>query len=61
MINFLIPAVKASTFFDASDMASTSLAYTGNFINDFKPLLVLIIGLLLGIIIISVIINALRG
>ena len=61
MLNFLYPVVKAATFFDASDMASSSLAYAGNFISDFKPLLVLIIGLLLGIIIISVIINALRG
>jgi hypothetical protein len=61
MFHFLFPIAKAGTFFDVSDVATPSLAYTGNFINDFKPLLVLIIGLLLGIIIISVIINALRG
>jgi hypothetical protein len=60
MFKLLLPVAKAS-FFDISDIVTSSKAYVGEFLSDFKPLLALIIGLLLGIIIISVIINALRG
>ncbi len=60
-MNIFFKTAKASTFFDLGDVATSALAYTGDFITDFKPLLVLIIGLLLGIIIVSVIIKTLRG
>lgn len=48
------------TFFDISDLPSPALNYTANLINDFKPILGLIIGILIGIIVITLIISALK-
>lgn len=50
------------TFFTiSSGDVNTMTAYIGNFIDDFKPLLLPIIAVLLGLLIVWAILSAVRG
>jgi hypothetical protein len=50
-----------TTFFDVSDTPQQIMAYMGNLFADFKPLFILIAGILLGLLVISAIISFLKG
>jgi len=56
-----IPKASAATFFDVSDAPTQIISYMSSVFTDFKPLFVLIGGILLGLLVIGALINFLRG
>lgn len=60
LINLLIPHAHAYTYFDVGDIASSSLAFAGDFLTDLSPLLKIILGALVVGVIISLIFRALH-
>lgn len=46
LLNLLIPHAHAYTYFDVGDIASSSMAFAGDFLTDLSPVLVIILGAL---------------
>lgn len=57
MIKLFFPVAKAANFFDASDIATGVKPLMADLFADFKPIIILVGGILLGLLIIGMVIN----
>jgi hypothetical protein len=59
LLNYFIPHAHAYNYFDLGDVASSTLAYAGGVIDDLKPVWLMVLGVLLGMIVISFVVGML--
>lgn len=59
LLNYFIPHAHAYNYFNFSDVASSSLAFAGGIIEDLKPVWIMVLGVLLGMIVIAFIVGML--
>lgn len=57
--NLLIHA-HAYEYFDVSDVASGSLEFSKGFLSDMSPIVKIVIGILLGVVVISLLISIIK-
>ena len=60
ILQFFIPHAHAYNYFDLGDAASSTLAYAGNIVSDLSPVWKLVLGVLLGVAVISWILSSIR-
>lgn len=60
IIQFFVPHAHAYTYFDLGDAASSTLAYAGSIVSDLSPVWKLVLGVLLGVAVISWILKSLH-
>jgi hypothetical protein len=59
LFNYFIPHAHAYNYFDFGDVASSSLAFAGGIIDDLKPIWIMVLGIILGMIVIAFIVGML--
>jgi len=59
LLNYFTPHAHAYNYFDFGDVASSSLAFAGGIIDDLKPVWIMVLGILLGMIVIAFIVGML--